>query len=355
MWSWKNVNGSYQNYDDTHSKLIEFAYQKDQNGAMKLTMNGTIYDLCFQTMKQKNQKGVTVSIQRLGLPTGPSAPTISVPTTEMGSHAIAKRDREDAERENVKNRALKTRKVVESEEKSLAKGGHIQPPVSLAPVVTKPSAGSTNPIVLAFPSISTNIFMFDVEKAAAVACGVIQKFLRAHSIPKFSTLCLMLVDVPPHGKSSLEDSEALAAFQKRWKTINEEGETRFILKVADITDLSSRGPCLAIANATNQTFAGGPATGGVNRAIHLAAGKELQSDSRYMYPEGAAPGGVYPVALRASSGLYAQGVRHVMHVLGPNMNPMRPNCLHGDYTTGCKQLTACYEALFTEFVKLYFA
>ncbi len=33
-----------------------------------------------------------------------------------------------------------------------------------------------------------------------------------------------------------------------------------------------------------------------------------------------------------------EGVQYVIHVVGPNMNPERPDCLKGDYETGCKLL-----------------
>ena len=42
---------------------------------------------------------------------------------------------------------------------------------------------------------------------------------------------------------------------------------------------------------------------------------------------------------------------HVIHVLGPNMNPQRPNCLNGDYETGERLLRQAYRALFEAFAK----
>jgi hypothetical protein len=44
---------------------------------------------------------------------------------------------------------------------------------------------------------------------------------------------------------------------------------------------------------------------------------------------------MFRVELREDSPLRArEGVQCVIHVLGPNMNPERPNCLNGDYKTG---------------------
>ncbi|XP_021891037.1 transcription factor bHLH140 [Carica papaya] len=43
---------------------------------------------------------------------------------------------------------------------------------------------------------------------------------------------------------------------------------------------------------------------------------------------------------------------HVIHVLGPNMNPHRPNCLNNDYIKGCKILREAYTSLFEGFVSI---
>ncbi len=37
-----------------------------------------------------------------------------------------------------------------------------------------------------------------------------------------------------------------------------------------------------------------------------------------------------------------EGVQYVIHVVGPNMNPSRPDFLDGDYEVGCKLLEECY-------------
>ena len=46
----------------------------------------------------------------------------------------------------------------------------------------------------------------------------------------------------------------------------------------------------------------------------------------------------------------AQGVEYVIHAVAPNMHPNRPDCLDGDYETGCRQLAETYEHLFREFM-----
>jgi hypothetical protein len=42
-------------------------------------------------------------------------------------------------------------------------------------------------------------------------------------------------------------------------------------------------------------------------------------------------------------------VVQVIHVMAPNMNPQRNNCLHDDYTKGDRLLGQCYSTLLAEF------
>lgn len=95
-----------------------------------------------------------------------------------------------------------------------------------------------------------------------------------------------------------------------------------------------------------------PGGGGVNSAIHKAAGSELETATKER-AEFLKPGQSVTVPLPSSSPLFAkEGVTHVIHVLGPNMNPMRPDCLKGDYTKGCKILREAYTSLFEGFVSI---
>ena len=79
-----------------------------------------------------------------------------------------------------------------------------------------------------------------------------------------------------------------------------------------------------------------PGGGGVNAAIFEAAGNELEIETKKL-AKTLNPGSALVVPLPLTSPLYIrEGVTHVIHVLGPNMNPQRPNCLHGDYNEGCR-------------------
>ncbi len=92
-----------------------------------------------------------------------------------------------------------------------------------------------------------------------------------------------------------------------------------------------------------------PGGGGVNAAIYKAAGHDLEQATK-QYASTLNPGSAVVVPLPLSSPLRkVEGVTHVIHVLGPNMNPQRPNCLAGDYVQGCQILRATYASLFNAF------
>jgi len=106
-------------------------------------------------------------------------------------------------------------------------------------------------------------------------------------------------------------------------------------------------PCKFIVNATNWRFS--PGGSGVNRAIFDAAGSVLSEQTKKRFVS-ARVGTAYPVPLPNTSPLNVQeGVEYVIHVLGPNMNPERPNCLNADYKKGCESLRKCYEAFLETF------
>lgn len=95
-----------------------------------------------------------------------------------------------------------------------------------------------------------------------------------------------------------------------------------------------------------------PSGGGVNAAIFKAAGEALEIATRKCAVT-LSPGNSIAVPLPSTSPLYQrEGVTHVIHVLGPNMNPQRPSCLKNDYNKGCKILHDSYSSLFENFANL---
>lgn len=89
----------------------------------------------------------------------------------------------------------------------------------------------------------------------------------------------------------------------------------------------------------------------MNKALH-DADRELEQNTHRQHGHRAEVGKAYAVAVSAKSSLAAQGVTHVIHVLGPNMNPERPLCLNGNYELGCTLLASAYTSLFNVFLSL---
>nr|XP_010937899.1 transcription factor bHLH140 isoform X2 [Elaeis guineensis] len=192
---------------------------------------------------------------------------------------------------------------------------------------------------LAFPSISTADFQFDLEKASDIIVESVADFSR-----KVDNVRLVLVDLS-HKSNILSLVRAKAAERNI-------DSKKFFTFVGDITQLYTKGGlrCNVIANAANWRLK--PGGGGVNAAIFNAAGKSLETATKER-AETLSPGISVAIPLPSTSPLYRrEGVTHVIHVLGPNMNPQRPNCLKNDYVKGCKVLRDAYSSLFENFASI---
>lgn len=192
---------------------------------------------------------------------------------------------------------------------------------------------------LAFPSISTADFQFDLEKASDI---IVEKVLEF--VTKLGNARFVLVDL-----SSGSKILSLVRAKAGEKNID---SGKFLTFVGDITRLYSGGRlrCNVVANAANWRLK--PGGGGVNAAIFSAAGPSLETAT--MERAGSlAPGKAVVVPLPSTSPLFCrEGVTHVIHVLGPNMNPKRPNFLNKDYKKGCEVLREAYSALFEGFASI---
>lgn len=192
---------------------------------------------------------------------------------------------------------------------------------------------------LAFPSISTSDFQFNQEKASDVIVETVADFLC-----KFDNVKLILVDLSP--KSNMLSLVKVKASKKMVDS------NRFSTYSGDITRLYTEGglQCNVIANTTNWRLK--PGGGGVNAAIFSAGGEALEIATKEQ-AEAISPGSSVLVPVPNTSVLYQrEGVTHVIHVLGPNMNPQRPNCLKDDYVKGCNILRDAYTSLFDNFVSI---
>ncbi|KAK6943461.1 Aprataxin, C2HE/C2H2/C2HC zinc finger [Dillenia turbinata] len=200
-------------------------------------------------------------------------------------------------------------------------------------------ASLSNIPTLAFPSISTADFQFNIELASDIIVEKVEEYVN-----KLGEVKLVLVDIS-HG-SKILSLVNLKAARKRIDS------SKFTTFVGDITKLYSEGQlrCNVIANAANWRLR--PGGGGVNAAIFKAAGPELETATKER-AKSINPGTAVAVPLPSTSLLFRrEGVTHVIHVLGPNMNLQRPNCLKNNYHEGCKVLQDTYSALFEAFASL---
>ncbi len=86
----------------------------------------------------------------------------------------------------------------------------------------------------------------------------------------------------------------------------------------------------------------------------LKIGALLHSRTLELHGSKAEVGKAYTVDLPASSPLAGnEGLSHVIHVLGPNMNPTRPNFLNNDYHKGCKLLYDSYVNMLNEYAGVF--
>lgn len=90
----------------------------------------------------------------------------------------------------------------------------------------------------------------------------------------------------------------------------------------------------------------------MNAAIFRAAGAEFETATRER-AKSIEPGKAVVVPLPSTCPLFdREGITHVIHVLGPNMNPQRPNFLDNNYIEGCKILQEAYTSLFEAFLSI---
>ncbi|PHT37977.1 Transcription factor [Capsicum baccatum] len=207
----------------------------------------------------------------------------------------------------------------------------------------KTSVGSSisleNAPTLAFPSISTADFHFNVEKASDIIVEKVEEYVN-----KLGNARLVLVDLS-------QNSKILSLVRAKAAEKNIDSK-KFFTFAGNITKLYSDGGlhCNAIANVTNWRLK--PGGGGVNAAIFNAAGPALETATKAK-AKSISSGKAIVVPLPSSSPLFSrEGVTHVIHVLGPNMNPQRPNCLNNDYVNGCKILRDAYSSLFDGFASI---
>ncbi|KAK1285780.1 hypothetical protein QJS10_CPB20g00270 [Acorus calamus] len=245
-------------------------------------------------------------------------PSESLPSGYFGQKGSKEKDTQCMETETIQ---INNKKAAEGGKRGDSVGGDI-------------SSNSLH--TLAFPSISTADFQFNHVKASDIIVESIDEALN-----KFKNIRLAMVDLSSgsHILSLVKDK----AVKKKLDPL------RFFTFAGNITLINTEGNlgCTVIANATNWRLK--PGGGGVNAAIFSAGGEALKLATKEQAGT-ISPGKSLVVPLPSTSPLFErEGITHVIHVLGPNMNPERPNYLKNDYVKGCKILCEAYSSLFENF------
>ncbi|KND00810.1 hypothetical protein, variant [Spizellomyces punctatus DAOM BR117] len=188
---------------------------------------------------------------------------------------------------------------------------------------------------IAVASISTTEGQFDVDKAAECASKIIREFL---SLPTWLNVECVLVDA---------NEAILNQFHQRLADL-----PRFRVIQGDISRMhTSQGlACRAIVVETSWRWK--PSATASCKAVHERAGVELMQSAKQLYPKPAEIGKAYPVPVESTSPLFMdEHVEQVIHVVGPNLNPKRPDCLSNDDDAVAK-LETVYKAIFNSFADL---
>eukprot|EP01119_Soliformovum_irregulare_P001533 TRINITY_DN11231_c0_g1_i1.p1 TRINITY_DN11231_c0_g1~~TRINITY_DN11231_c0_g1_i1.p1 ORF type:complete len:556 (+),score=146.39 TRINITY_DN11231_c0_g1_i1:57-1724(+) len=205
------------------------------------------------------------------------------------------------------------------------------------PIARNLQVQNNNNRTLAFPSISTGSFQFPAQKAASIACDILSEFLAEHQ----DDALLRVILVEPEGNNAV-----LKEFQRCSPR-----DARFQIRSGDITHMKTTLEMARfICNECNWRLR--PGGSEINRRIFQVAGDEFIQSTKERHPRPANPGGVYPVPVPDTSPLHTdEGVDWVLHCLGPNLNPNRPDYIK-DEAKAEDLLKKCYRNLFQEFYTL---
>ncbi|KAJ3168560.1 hypothetical protein HDU88_001450 [Geranomyces variabilis] len=192
-----------------------------------------------------------------------------------------------------------------------------------------PANGHNNPQTIAFPSLATREGQLDFGRAAAIFADTLSDVYDTLSSRNIS---LVLVD---------EDEAVVAAYTK---AVGD--KPRFRAMQGDLSTIftSSGVKCDRIVVETSWRWKT-TATATCHR-VHNRAGSALIEKTRVEYADPAALGKVYPVTVPQESALHVEeGIKEVLYVVGPNLNPLRANCL-ASVDEALSKLRASYTSIF---------
>ncbi|CAM9474104.1 unnamed protein product [Discosporangium mesarthrocarpum] len=170
---------------------------------------------------------------------------------------------------------------------------------------------------------------FEPGEVARIATASALEFLERHNCAP--DLRVFLVDRPNSaGMTALLDHVPRAT--------EAAGEKRLILEAGELSMMAGRFIC--VVNPCNWRLAGHG--GRTNTQVNKAAGPclEARSRERCKFPTTAVP---VPIKLPQDSPLHAAGVEIIIQVLGPNLNPLLPECLDKDPREAVRLLRLSYD------------
>eukprot|EP00742_Colponemidia_sp_Colp-10_P009378 GILJ01010221.1.p1 GENE.GILJ01010221.1~~GILJ01010221.1.p1 ORF type:complete len:814 (+),score=82.71 GILJ01010221.1:65-2443(+) len=197
---------------------------------------------------------------------------------------------------------------------------------------------------LVLPPLSTGDLSFDAEQAAIIAAQSMENFL---ADCRNTDVRLVVID-------SVENAAVLDAFRHH---LTEAGSVLLRRHVrvcsGSIGSFHSRfqhPPAAFLVNSANWRLKPGGTE--VSEELH-AIDSTLHEATKAVHPQPAVVGEAFAVRTTPFSPLrLLEGVEYVIHVVCPNMNPAKPDCLRGDYAVGRMELKTCYDRIFSLFYSL---
>ncbi|CAG8744420.1 1107_t:CDS:2, partial [Acaulospora morrowiae] len=139
---------------------------------------------------------------------------------------------------------------------------------------------------LGFPSISTTHGKIPIDVAVRIACEVIKEFLNAHHDDQ--DFELILVE---------QDNNVAKAFELRWETCRDNGESRFQIKNGNLNRMKSEVGMVCRYVVHETTWRLKPDTTTLGKQLYEAIGPKLSDEIKRQYPNTGVVGESYPVPL----------------------------------------------------------
>ncbi|CAG8781077.1 6743_t:CDS:2, partial [Racocetra persica] len=168
-----------------------------------------------------------------------------------------------------------------------------------------------NMIKLGFPSLSTTIGQIPIDEAARIACEVIKEFLNSHK--NDLDFQLILID---------QDDRVLNAFELEWEKFRDNEESRFQMKLGDFVEIMIETEIEYDLKFLSYFTWLKPGVTPLGKSLYDVIGSKLFEEIKRLYPDPGVVGEAYPVPIPSASEFY-QGVKQIIYVISPNMNPSR--------------------------------